>query len=219
LVDSDDVVADTRDPESHVEEWITLQAASELLGVAASTVRRWADAGRLPVKRTLGGHRRFERVAVLELARSLADDPDGALAAATLASAGGGPDDPARHEWLAQLITRPGSRRMRELGQQLLGVLIQYVNRPDMGERFLGEARAIGRRYGAEARAADVGMVDTVEAFLLFRNVHAPYAVPLPRPSHPAGLAEHLALRERVDRFMDTLLLGVVAGHEGAGEG
>jgi len=214
LVDSDAVGAPALDPDTSDEGWITLQAASELLGVAASTVRRWADAGRLPMKRTLGGHRRFSRAAVLELAQSLGEEG----AAPAPATPKGDEDEIARREWHVRLAARPASWRMRELGQQLLGVLIQYVNRRGEEERFLDEARAIGARYGAEARAAGVSMVDTVEAFLLFRNVHARYAVPLPRVTHAADLAGHLEVRARVDRFMDTLLLGVVAGHE-RGEG
>jgi len=32
---------------------------ARLLNVDASTVKRWADSGRLPCYRTVGGHRRF----------------------------------------------------------------------------------------------------------------------------------------------------------------
>src|SRR5947208_9792329 len=39
--------------------WVTLRRACEILGVDESTLRRWADAGRLRVYRTPGGHRRF----------------------------------------------------------------------------------------------------------------------------------------------------------------
>jgi MerR family transcriptional regulator, light-induced transcriptional regulator len=44
----------------------TRQAAS-LLGVGASSVKRWADEGLLPCVKTIGGHRRFLRSAVLAL--------------------------------------------------------------------------------------------------------------------------------------------------------
>ncbi|HEU4976474.1 MAG TPA: EAL domain-containing protein [Baekduia sp.] len=45
-------------------ETITLGGASDLLGVSTSTLRRWADSGRLPAIRTEGGHRRFRRADV-----------------------------------------------------------------------------------------------------------------------------------------------------------
>lgn len=195
------------------DEWVTLQDASDLLGVAASTVRRWADAGRVPVKRTLGGHRRFSRAALLQLARTL---PDEAAAPHPASMVEDDEREIESREWHLRLSDRPASQRMRELGQRLLGVLIQYVNRRDEEERFLSEARAVGMHYGAEARAAGVSMYDTIEAFLLFRNVHAQYAAPLPSVTHVTDMTEWMETHARVDRFMDTLLLGVVAGYEGS---
>ncbi|MGB0614133.1 MAG: MerR family DNA-binding transcriptional regulator, partial [Miltoncostaeaceae bacterium] len=37
---------------------LTTSEAAALLGVSVPTVRAWSDAGRLPVHRTPGGHRR-----------------------------------------------------------------------------------------------------------------------------------------------------------------
>jgi excisionase family DNA binding protein len=42
-------------------EWLTLGQAASFLGAAQSTVRKWADSGRLPTFYTPGGHRRFRR--------------------------------------------------------------------------------------------------------------------------------------------------------------
>jgi len=42
-------------------EWLTLGQAAAFLGAAQSTVRKWADGGRLPTFYTPGGHRRFRR--------------------------------------------------------------------------------------------------------------------------------------------------------------
>lgn len=39
--------------------WMRLGAASRFLGVDPSTLRAWTDAGRVPVFRTPGGHRRY----------------------------------------------------------------------------------------------------------------------------------------------------------------
>ncbi len=46
--------------------WVTLGEAASALGVSASTLRRWADCGRIASQRTTGGHRRF---AVADLKR------------------------------------------------------------------------------------------------------------------------------------------------------
>ena len=49
--------------------------AAELLGVSTDTLRRWADAGRLPTSRTAGGRREVDGAALAELARTLAVEP------------------------------------------------------------------------------------------------------------------------------------------------
>ncbi len=43
------------------QEWLTLGQAAAFLGAAQSTVRKWADGGRVPTFYTPGGHRRFRR--------------------------------------------------------------------------------------------------------------------------------------------------------------
>jgi molybdopterin-binding protein len=47
---------------------IRIGQAAELLGVSVDTVRRWADDGRLPTRRTGGGHRVVDGAAVAALA-------------------------------------------------------------------------------------------------------------------------------------------------------
>lgn len=52
---------------------LTSADAAELLNVGVSTIKRWADEGIVPCIRTAGGHRRFERSALIEhAARALA---------------------------------------------------------------------------------------------------------------------------------------------------
>jgi diguanylate cyclase (GGDEF)-like protein/excisionase family DNA binding protein len=63
-------------------EWLRVQQAAELLDVSASTLRRWADSGKVASRRTPGGQRRFSRhdlMALLPPARA------GAGAAAAMA--------------------------------------------------------------------------------------------------------------------------------------
>ena len=58
--------------------------AAQLLGVSTDTLRRWADAGRLPTTRTEGGRRMVRGTDLAELARSLAVEPDaGAIVSAS----------------------------------------------------------------------------------------------------------------------------------------
>ena len=57
-----------RDPDSRL---LTRAEVAEIFQVSPSTVTRWADAGKLPSVKTLGGHRRYEAKAVLALAQQL----------------------------------------------------------------------------------------------------------------------------------------------------
>src|SRR5215213_9229097 len=128
-------------------DWLTLQDASEMLGVATSTLRRWGDAGRVPMKRTLGGHRRFARDEIARLAGGKASHAELIPAPSPHPSShpwGIDSHEMARQEWHARLAARPGADRMRGLGQRLLGLLIQYINRREDDSRFLKEARAVG---------------------------------------------------------------------------
>jgi excisionase family DNA binding protein len=47
---------------------------ADLLHVSPKTVARWAKDGRLPYRRTLGGHRRYPPAAIRELVASLAQE-------------------------------------------------------------------------------------------------------------------------------------------------
>lgn len=59
----------TKDYLSSDEPYITTGEAAKILRVSPKTVARWAKDGRLPHIVTLGGHRRFPRSAVDEVAR------------------------------------------------------------------------------------------------------------------------------------------------------
>ena len=47
-------------------DWLTVGRAARYLGVAQSTLRKWADSGRVPAVKTVGGHRRFRRADLAE---------------------------------------------------------------------------------------------------------------------------------------------------------
>ena len=55
-----------RDPDDRL---LTRAEVAEIFQVAPSTVTRWAEAGKLPSVKTLGGHHRYEAKVVMELAQ------------------------------------------------------------------------------------------------------------------------------------------------------
>jgi excisionase family DNA binding protein len=55
--------------------YLLVGEVAELLQVSPKTVCRWAMEGKLPFRRTLGGHRRYPEAAIRELAASLEGQP------------------------------------------------------------------------------------------------------------------------------------------------
>jgi excisionase family DNA binding protein len=193
--------------------WLGLGEASVLLGISLSTLRRWADSGKVSVYRTAGGHRRFRRQ---ELQSRLAEDV--ATAALPPSSPLPWPTDEQemnQQEWHRKVSEHPAADRMRGLGQRLLGLLIQHVHSRTRESRFLGEAEAVGTIYGKEAWSASISLHETVKAFLFFRRACTHLASPATGLMYPADLAEAARLQDQIDAFMDTVLLGVLSGYEG----
>jgi excisionase family DNA binding protein len=61
-------MAESRDSGSR---FLTRAEVADIFKVSPSTITRWAEAGKLPSIKTLGGHRRYEAKAVMDLARQL----------------------------------------------------------------------------------------------------------------------------------------------------
>ncbi len=56
------------------KKFLSRSEVAALFRVSPNTVTRWAEAGKLPYCRTLGGHRRYEREVVEDLARTLREE-------------------------------------------------------------------------------------------------------------------------------------------------
>ena len=140
--------------ETHVRSnstrWVSLRRACDILGVDESTLRRWADTGRLRVYRTPGGHRRFslpdlesmvagenrnrggeevERIAVAKIRRQL---------------------QRARQQeygWYTSLSD--GNRDLlRDLGRRLIEMAGEYLDKRTRRSGLLEEAMKLGEQYG-----------------------------------------------------------------------
>lgn len=59
------------------QQLLTITQAASRLGVNQNTLRRWADAGRVPHVRTLAGQRRFEVAVIERLRREMGFTEDG----------------------------------------------------------------------------------------------------------------------------------------------
>ncbi len=62
---------DIKDPDNRL---LTRAEVAEIFQVSPSTITRWAEAGKLPSVKTLGGHRRYEAKTVMALVQQLIDE-------------------------------------------------------------------------------------------------------------------------------------------------
>jgi excisionase family DNA binding protein len=110
-------------------EWYTLGQAAAFLGAAQSTVRKWADGGRLRTFYTPGGHRRFRRAdleAFLAVPRGA-----GAPVKPTGASVLVVDDDAALREFIRANLEKEGYA-VREAGSASEGLAALDEEPPDL---------------------------------------------------------------------------------------
>jgi excisionase family DNA binding protein len=189
-----------------------------VLGVSASTLRRWSEAGRLPVYTTPGGHRRFSRRALEGLLPadrrrrpSIAADLTTERITRSYRRA-----DRDRAPELPWLLELSDEQRIlfRERGHALAMTLLQYLDAtlPEAAAQHLDEAARGASSYGQAAAGLGLSLSQTVEGFLRFR---APFHHELLVAARQRGFdtAETTDLIEAAERAMDVLLAATMAGH------
>jgi excisionase family DNA binding protein len=199
-------------PVADATEWLTLTEAAGALRVHPTTLRRWADSGQVPVFLTPGGHRRFAASDVRHIAarrhavrrvgpvERIWADQALSLARKQLAAQEG-------ERWLQQ--HDGGSRdRGRQMGQQLMGLILEYLTAEDDDGPQLAQARKMGARYGEVSRELSLPLTDALRAAMFFRDTLTTSAVQLPDNVRiPTG--SQVRLVTRINRIINEVQLGV----------
>lgn len=154
-------------------DWLSLSEVAGILGVHPSTVRSWADQGKLPVHRTQGGHRRFRRgevdlLVASETAGSISEMGEvmqNALRQTRLHVLDG---DLTGQPWY-QKLDEDSRDQYRRGGRSLLQGLMTYLGSDEKEGR--SEARAIGYEYASIGKRCGLNTAEAVFAFLFFRNL------------------------------------------------
>ncbi len=199
-------------------EWITLTEASRLLGVHPMTLRAWVDSGLVRAFRTPGGHRRFQVAELRDFlnerraahqTRALTVTPDQTL---QQVRAQMNAESMKRSSWYLRLSDAQRAKQ-RELGQRLLGLLLQFVSRRENAEHFLVEGSTLAHEYGRELAYANLSASELARAFLFFRRtiVNAAYH---PDSTEAQGDAEGIRLLQRINTFMDELLIATLDAYD-----
>lgn len=207
-----------RAPAKGGAEWISIREASALIGVSVATLRRWCDAGHVPVFTTPGGHRRFSRDAVLGLlpvgwkSGSLSADRTTAMGiiSAYRRAIRGTLEMPGP---LATITSRERAE-LRRHGGEMVAAMVAALDAPVRDEpmhqaRACTAASACGRIAGATG----VTIQETLAVFVRFR---APFLHGLSAECRQRGLdgPAASALLERASNMLDRLLAAVVSGFE-----
>ena len=199
---------------------LTLRQAAARLGVHPATLRRWADRGDILVVFTPGGHRRFP---VEEIERLSGSDRATLVSGSALQTVLG-----------EQALTRTRTElavtgdegwnaglnecdrdEQRKLGRRAMRLMMEYVAAPDEKEDLLEAARSLGRVYADVSLRTQLGLSQTVQAMMFFRQNAVESIVMLPEAER-ARLPDRARLLRRVNRFLNAVLVGAMVRYEQA---
>ena len=156
-----------------MNEWLSLSAAAELLGVHPSTVRLWSDKGLLPVHRTQGGHRRYKRDEVVLWAQTAREvrtvQPEDMMQSAIRNVRMQVTEGKLEAEFWYQKLDNEARMQYRQSSRSLFQGLMNYL--ASTNEEAASEAFAVGYEYASRARRYNLSYVDATRAFMFFRNV------------------------------------------------
>lgn len=206
---------------SNDETWLTLSEAAELLNVHPTTLRRWANSGDLPALVTPGGHRRFAATDLARFARERSalrnlNGYAGLWATKALAYTRQESNLSRKTSWLTH-FDEEGRARNRLLGQQLMGLTLQYLSSEANEENsasILEEARRIGRQYAANAMEQGLPLRVTLEASMFFRDSLVETALQLPESANIRPEA-NVRLMRRVNELLNAVHLAVADVYDG----
>ena len=203
--------------------WLTINEACALLGVDQTTLRRWSDAGKIPVFRTLGGHRRYAESDVQALVKQSMSQSGSRNPLAPHPIHPPSPDEAeylqgARDRQWFSAFDAASLEQLRLSGRDLVKLALRYAAlEPGSQDRaaLITEGQRIGVIYGHHAHIAGLTVAETVEAFLYFR---------FPVVLAAAGMVDEDAISpERVSKiysdvnqFTDRVLLATVRAREDA---
>lgn len=203
------------------EVWLTLSEAARLLDVHPTTLRRWANNGDIPVMVTPGGHRRFASSDLARFSRERSAPRNingfsGLWAVKALSNTRQEVISHSREGWLAH-FNEEGRSRNRLLGQQLMGLTLQYLSSESNeanSTTILAEARRIGRQYALNAKEHGLPLSVTLEASMFFRDSLIDTALQLPESAHISPEA-NVRLMRRVNALLNAVHLAAAEVYEG----
>jgi len=195
--------------------WVTLSRACEILGVDESTIRRWADSGRLRAYRTPGGHRRFSLVNLEEMvagdSRHRSAEEVERLAVVRIRRQ----LQRARQQdngWYGSLSDE-NRLQLRDLGRRLVEMVGEYLDKRSRRNSLLDEALDVGGAYGRILIDAGLPLPSAIGAYIGFRKT-------IDETTRQTAIRESQPMEEALDAYGqvhalgDQVLLGISAAYQ-----
>ena len=202
-------------------DWLSLSEAASVLGVHPSTVRVWADQGRLPYLRTQGGHRRFRQqdleiwlrtqqnngyLQIDNMAQEALKRMRVEMSGAHLEEAG----------WYQKLDVEARDQ-YRVSGRSLLMGLVSYLMSED--REMDSEARSLGYEYASRGWRCGLSIVEAVNAFLFFRNLLVEAILKFYENAGVHSANSWAEMVRKIGRFTDLILVTLLETYEGYQKG
>ena len=189
---------------AHYADWLSLHEASQRLHGHPTTLRQWADDGRIRTFRTAGGHRRFSEADVQAMQTRSTPELglllDASVGRARLLASAGRLESEA---WYSR-FDEVAKEKQRELGQDLMRLAVAHAAEPERKDP--AAVRRLGERYASLAREVGLSMGDAMRAFHLFESV-VDASVGQLVSSHARGSAD---LQREVSWFLNEVRIAMV---------
>lgn len=199
---------------SPATQWLTLGEASRFLGVDASTMRAWTDAGRIRTFRTPGGHRRYAQKDLMAFLHRGRQERRGRLteligprAARLIPNASR--QQIRKQAWYARLDPK-ASHAMGQTCQRLMDALAGYLAGGRKQGDYLRMGARLGRALGLQVAAMPLTPAAATQAFVFFKD-----AITHGVSSRlPLSAEEKVRSIRRVEAFLDRVLLKMMEAYE-----
>lgn len=199
------------------KKWLSLQEAADFLGVHFTTIRRWVDDGSIPTMITPGGHRRFlpddlEAFAQTNRRQHLREGIDDLWQQNALQYTRQELETQRSESWMSRFDPETTAKH-RELGQRLMGLMMQYITKEEENAALLNEATEIGNIYAVEGKRMNSPLSQVLEALIFFkdRSVEATLQMAETAQMRPQANAK---LLRRMNAMLNAVQMAIVKGYE-----
>ena len=194
------------------KKWLRISEAARELDIHPTTLRRWAENGKIPMVVTPGGHRRFAALDLAEFVRKhRRTHRPGGLDQIRVSEVLADIRREVRHAqqppWLVKFDEKTRARS-RALGQHLLGLTLQFISDPEESKYTLAEARLIAHEYALIALSVQLPLTEALQASMFFRESLVRTIIRLPERARVRPETMVL-LWSRINKLVNTVQLTV----------